>query len=104
MLTDLVKEIDLFKEVGLLSGSLPAGVTATTGQNGKGQAFNFTVQTSHLKANQAAYDEANKLIHESRDFWISAWFKLYDGYRYNNPILSISSSKGEQSYLSVMIS
>lgn len=103
LLTGLVKEIDLFKEVGLLSGQ-HTGVTATTGKHGKTAAFHFTTRTSHLIANQKAYDDANKVINSSHDFWVSAWAKLEANGRYQNPIVSISSKDGNQLFFLLTIS
>ena len=103
LFTDLVQEIDLFKEVGLLGGQF-TGVTSTKGQNDKSSAFHFTTKTSHLIAKQKAFDEANKMIHDSHDFWISAWAKLDANGRYENPIVSISSKDGNQLFFLLTIS
>lgn len=100
----LVDEIDMFNAVGLLNKRFD-GVTPTTGQHANSQAFEFTQQTKDLIANQKAYDEANRLIHESHDFSIFAWAKIASNPNaiYRNTILSISSKKGDELYLLVMI-
>ena len=102
LLTGLVKEILLFKEVGLLSGQ-HKGVTSTTGQHGKSAAFHFTDQTKDLIANQKAYDDANKVIHNSHDFWLSAWAKLDASHGYQNTIVSISSGDGSEEFFDLTI-
>ena len=94
----------MFNAVGLLNKRFD-GVTPTTGQHANSQAFEFTQQTKDLIANQKAYDEANRLIHESHDFSIFAWAKIASNPNaiYRNTILSISSKKGDELYLLVMI-
>ena len=102
LLTGLVKEILLFKEVGLLSGQ-HTGVTLTTGQHGKSAAFHFTDQTKGLVANRKAYDDAKKVIHDSHDFWLSAWAKLDASHGYQNTIVSINSKDGSQLFFVLTI-
>ena len=104
LLTGLVKEIDLFKEVGLISGQQFTGISLTTGQHGKSAAFHFTTKTSHLIANQKAYEDADNVIHNSHDFWVSAWAKIDANARYQNPIVSISSKDGNQLFFLLKIS
>ena len=103
MFTDLVQEIDLFKEVGLLDGQF-TGVTSTKGQNDKSSAFHFTTKTSHLIAKQKAFDEANKMIHDSHDFWVSAWFKIDQANaKEENAIVSVSSKDGRVKFFQLIL-
>ena len=100
----IVQEIDMFKEVGLLDKPLPQGVTSTQGQNSKSRAFHFTTQAQDLRANQNAFHNANTLIHDSQDFWVSAWVKLDTNNPNDNTILSISSGDGNDLYFKLKIS
>lgn len=100
----IVQEIDMFKEVGLLDKPLPKGVTSTVGQNGNSRAFHFTTSAENLVANQNAYNNADKLIHDSQDFWVSAWVKLDSSDVSDNTILSVSSGDGDDLYFKLKIS
>ena len=100
----IVQEIDMFKEVGLLDKALPQGVSSTLGRNGNSRAFHFTTQAQDLRANQNAFNNANTLIHQSQDFWVSAWVKLEANNPNDNTILSISSGDGNDLYFKLKIS
>ena len=100
----IVQEIDMFKEVGLLDKPLPQGVTSTQGQNSNSRAFHFTTQAQNLLANQNAFNNADALIHDSQDFWVSAWVKLDANDFSSNTILSISSADGNDLYFKLKIS
>lgn len=100
----IVQEIDMFKEVGLLDKPLPQGVTSTQGQNSNSRAFHFTTQAQNLLANQNAFNNADTLIHDSQDFWVSAWVKLDTNNPNDNTILSISSADGNDLYFKLKIS
>ena len=100
----IVQEIDMFKEVGLLDKPLPQGVTSTQGQNNNSRAFRFTTQAQNLVANETAFNNANTLIHDSKDFWVSAWVKLDANDFSGNTILSISSADGNDLYFKLKIS
>lgn len=101
--TDLPKEIDVFNAVGL-GDKVFTGVSSTTGQNDKSPAYHFTTSTSHLIASQKAFEQADKLIHNSRDFIVSSYAKIDANNRYSNPIVSISSKDGHQLYFLLTIS
>ena len=97
----------MFKEVGLLDKypeSLPQGVTSTQGQNNNSLAFRFTTQAQKLVANETAFNNADTLIHDSKDFWVSAWVKLDANDFSGNTILSISSADGNDMYFKLKIS
>ena len=97
----------MFKEFGLLdkyNESLPQGVTSTQGQNNNSLAFRFTTQAQELVANETAFNNADKLIHDSKDFWVSAWVKLDANNFRGNTILSISSGDGNDLYFKLKIS
>ena len=100
----IVQEIDMFKEVGLLDKPLPQGVTSTQGQNSNSRAFHFTTQAQNLLANQNAFNNADTLIHDSQDFWVSAWVKLDTNNPNDNTILSISSADGNDLFFKLKIS
>ena len=100
----IVQEIDMFKEVGLLDKPLPQGVTSTQGQNSNSRAFHFTTQAQNLLANPNAFNNADTLIHDSQDFWVSAWVKLDTNNPNDNTILSISSADGNDLYFKLKIS
>ena len=104
LFTDVVNEIDMFKEVGLLDKPLPQGVTSTQGQNNSSRAFHFTTSAKDLVANQNAFNDADTLIHDSQDFWVSAWVKLDANDYSDNTILSISSEDGNVLYFKLKIS
>ena len=101
---NLVDKIEMFKAVGLLNKQF-IGVTQTSGKLANGKAFHFTDQTSHLIASQGAYNQANKLIHNSHDFSIFAWAKIdsVPSAIYRNTIVSVSSKTGSELFLLVMI-
>ncbi|XP_074619475.1 protein kinase C-binding protein NELL2-like isoform X1 [Acropora palmata] len=101
---NLVDKIEMFKAVGLLNKQF-TGVTQTSGKLGNGKAFHFTDQTTHLIASQEAYNQANKLIHNSYDFSIFAWAKIDSDPSaiYRNTIVSVSSKTGSELFLLVMI-
>ncbi|XP_078371069.1 uncharacterized protein LOC144654718 [Oculina patagonica] len=93
---ELAKEIDLFKAVGLGDKAF-TDVTKTTGQNDKSAAYHFASKTPDLIASQKAFERTDKLIHNSHDFIVSAFFKIDPkaiDYYPDNPIVSISSQKG----------
>ena len=94
----------MFKEVGLLDKPLPQGVTSTQGQNNSSRAFHFTTQAQNLVANQSAFNNTDTLIHNSQDFWVSAWVKLDANDYSDNTILSISSGDGNHLYFKLKIS
>ena len=94
----------MFKEVGLLDKPLPQGVTSTQGQNNSSRAFRFTTQAQNLVANQTAFNNTDTLIHDSKDFWVSAWVKLDLSDPNDNTILSISSADGNDLYFKLKIS
>ena len=97
----------MFKEVGLLDKypeSLPQGVTSTQGQNNNSLAFRFTTQAQKLVVNETAFNNADTLIHDSKDFWVSAWVKLDANDFSGNTILSISSRDGNDMYFKLKIS
>ena len=100
--TDLVKEIDMFKAVGLLDKQF-TGVTKIQGKHSQSAAFRFTSSTSHLKASTKAYEDANKLIHNSHDFWVSAYAKLGQNAYSENPIVSINSKDGSDVFFRLLI-
>ena len=100
----IVQEIDMFKEVGLLDKPLPQGVTSTQGQNNSSRAFHFTTSAKDLVANQTAFNNTDTLIHDSQDFWVSAWVKLDTNNPNDNTILSISSGDGNDLYFKLKIS
>ena len=94
----------MFKEVGLLSSSpLPQGVTSIQGQHSSSSAFHFATSTTGLVANQNAYDEANKLIHDSQDFWVSAWAKIDKNGIKDNTIVSISTKTKPELYFKLTL-
>ena len=101
---NLVDKIEMFKAVGLLNKQF-TGVTQTSGKLANGKAFHFTDKTTHLIASQEAYNQANKLIHNSHDFSIFAWAKIDSDPSaiYRNTILSVSSKTGSELFLLVMI-
>ncbi|XP_029212326.2 protein kinase C-binding protein NELL2-like [Acropora millepora] len=101
---NLVDKIEMFKAVGLLNKQF-TGVTHTSGKLANGKAFHFTDKTTHLIASQEAYNQANKLIHNSHDFSIFAWAKIDSDPSaiYRNTIVSISSKAGSDLFLLVMI-
>ena len=94
----------MFKEFGLLVKPLPQGVTSTQGQNNSSRAFRFTTQAQNLVANQTAFNNTDTLIHDSKDFWVSAWVKLDTNNPNDNTILSISSADGNDLYFKLKIS
>ena len=94
----------MFKEFGLLVKPLPQGVTSTQGQNNSSGAFRFTTQAQKLVANQTAFNNTDTLIHDSKDFWVSAWVKLDANDFSSNTILSISSADGNDLYFKLKIS
>ena len=97
----------MFKEVGLLDKypeSLPQGVTSTQGQNNNSLAFRFTTQAQKLVANETGFNNADTLIHYSKDFWVSAWVKLDANNFKGNTILSVSSGDGNDLYFKLKIS
>lgn len=103
LLTDLPKEINVFDAVGLGSKVFP-GVSSTAGQNNKSPAYHFTQKTDHMIASQNAFEEVDKLIHNSSDFIVSAYAKLGAKEIYKNPIVSINSKDGNQLYFLLQIS
>ncbi|KAL9971620.1 hypothetical protein ACROYT_G017809 [Oculina patagonica] len=101
---DLAKEIDLFKAVGLGDKAF-TGVTKTAGQHDKSAAYRFASSTSHLIASQKAFEQTDKLIHDSHDFIVSAFFKIDKNSKYDdNPIVSISSQDGHELFFKLIVS
>jgi len=100
---DLAEEIDLFKAVGLGDKAF-AGVTKTTGQNDRSAAYRFTTSTKDLIASQQAFEQANKMIHSSHDFIVSAYVKLNPTRKYDNPVVSISSQGGHDLFFKFVVS
>lgn len=101
--SNLPKEINVFDAVGLGSKVFP-GVSSTAGQNNKSPAYHFTQKTDHMIASQNAFEEVDKLIHNSSDFIVSAYAKLGAKEIYKNPIVSINSKDGNQLYFLLQIS
>lgn len=101
--SDLVEEVDLFKAVGLGDKAF-AGVTKATGRNDESAAYRFTTSTSDLIASQQAFEQADKMIHNSHDFIVSAYVKLDLLRRYDNPIVSISSKSGHDLFFKLVVS
>ena len=101
--SDLAEEVDLFKAVGLGDKAF-AGVTKTTGQNDQSAAYRFTNSKSDLIASQQAFEQADKMIHNSHDFIVSAYVKLDLLRRYDNPIVSISSQSGHDMFFKFVVS
>lgn len=100
--TDIPKEIDMFREVGLLDKAF-TGVTK--GSYNNRVSSHFTTSASDLIAKKAAFEKANKMIHESHDFRVTAYAKLDTNAKYaDNTIVSISSKDGQRLYFMLSLS
>lgn len=100
--TDIPKEIDMFREVGLLD-KVFTGVTK--GSYNNRVSFHFTTSASDLIAKKAAFEKASKMIYESHDFRVTAYAKLDTNAKYaDNTIVSISSKDGQRLYFMLSLS
>lgn len=106
-LSDLPKEVLLFKEVGLPSRLLlPTGVTKTTGYHSNTSAFHFSRQVNtNLLSSKSGLRDTSRLLSESHDFIISAYVKVDSGSEFGkNTIMSINSPDGKKLHFQLLIS